>query len=100
MRMTAKLLALLIAASAASAAVREQVTPQELASAINKAPLAFVPYRTTKLSPDDVRAVRCIAPYEEPTEFQCKWQHRVKAGWVKRTTWLTIDAEGWRVMDA
>jgi hypothetical protein len=52
------------------------------------------------MSPADIRAVHCIAPDEEPTEFECKWEQRTKGGWVKRTTWLAIDGNGWHVMDA
>ena len=52
------------------------------------------------MAPSDIRAVRCIAPDEEPTEFQCRWRQRIMGGWAERVTWLTIDAKGWRVMDA
>ncbi len=91
---------MLFAATPGGAIVRERVTPQELATAINKADALLVPYRIGKMSASDVRAVQCIAPEEEPTEFQCKWQQRIKESWVKRTTWLVIDGNGWRVMDA
>jgi hypothetical protein len=90
----------LLAVSSASAVVRATVTPEELATAINKADAQLVPYRTTRMSPRDIRAVRCIAPDEEPTEFQCEWQQRIKGGWINRTTWLAIDGNGWYVMDA
>lgn len=90
----------LLAAPIADAAVHRTVTPKELAAAINKAARQLVPYRVTTMSPSDIREVRCIAPDEEPTEFRCKWRQRVRGGWVKRTTWLTFDTNGWRVMDA
>jgi hypothetical protein len=89
-----------LAASAAEAAVRPTVTPEELATAINKADAQLVPYRAKVMLPGDIRDVRCIAPDEEPTEFHCKWQQRVSGGWVRRTIWLILDTNGWRVMDA
>jgi hypothetical protein len=89
----------LFAASSAAAVVRVTVTPQDLATATNQADAKLVPYRRTRISPADIRAVRCIAPDEEPTEFQCKWRLRLKDGWIGRKTWLVIDGSGWRVMD-
>ena len=89
----------LVAASSAGAGVRATVTPQELAAAINKADVQLVPYRKTRMSQADIRAVRCTAPYDEPTEFECKWQQHIRGGWVNRTTWLAIDGDGWHVMD-
>ena len=100
MKTITTLAVMLFAAAPGAAVVREKVTPQELATAINKADALLVPYRTAKVSAKDVRAVHCIAPDEEPTEFQCKWQQRVRRSWVKRTTWLVIDGNGWSVMDA
>lgn len=99
MKTIAALATMLCIATPGAAIVREGVTPQQLATAINQAPPLYVPYRTGKMSVVDVRAVRCIAPDEEPTEFECKWQQRVKERWVKRTTWLVIDGDGWHVMD-
>lgn len=90
----------LFAASSTGASVRATVTPQELAAAINKADAQLVPYRKSNMSPGDIRAVRCTAPDEEPTEFECKWQQHIERGWVNRTTWLAIDGNGWHVMDA
>jgi hypothetical protein len=72
----------LSAVTPCAAMVRERVTPQELATAINKADALLVPYRTKKMSSSDVRTVRCIASDEEPTEFQCKWQQRINGHWV------------------
>lgn len=100
MRTIAAIALVLLVASSAAAVIRAAVTPQELATAINEADAELVPYRTTRISPRDIRAVHCIAPDEEPTEFQCKWQQRIKGGWKDRTTWLAIDRSGWRVMDA
>jgi len=100
MRTTAAIVVVLLVATPALAVVREVVTPQELAAAINKADAPLVPYRKTRISPADIRAVRCTAPDEEPTEFECKWQQRIKGGWVKRATWLAVDGSGWYVMDA
>lgn len=103
MRMKAVAAGLLLltaaAAATASAAVQGNVTSGELAGAINKADAALVPYQKTRISPADIRAVRCVAPDEEPTEFKCRWRQRTQGGWVKRTTWLVIDGDGWRVMD-
>lgn len=100
MRTIAAIVLVLLAASPSEAVVRAMVTPHTLSAAINKADALLVPYRRMKLSPHDIRAVRCIAPDEEPTEFQCKWQQRIRGRWINRTTWLTTDANGWRVMDA
>jgi hypothetical protein len=84
----------------ALAANHAKVSPRELALAINKADALLVPYRQGKVLASEIRGVRCIGPDEEPTEFQCTWQHRVKRGWVARKTWLSIDGGGWHVMDA
>src|SRR5437764_15115048 len=100
MRTVAVIAAMLFAASSAGTAVGGTVTPQELAAAINKADVQLVPFRKTKVSPANIRAVRCVAPDEEPTEFECKWEERIKGHWVKRTTWLAVDGNGWQVMDA
>ena len=91
---------ILFAASLIAAIVQATLTRQELASAINKADLTLVPFRTRTMSAGDVRAVRCIAPDEEPTEVQCRWQQRIKGGWARRATWLALDTDGWHVMDA
>ncbi len=100
MRTIAAIAIVLFGASSAVPAVRRAVTPEALATAINNADAELVPYRKTKVSPANVREVRCIAPDEEPTEFECKWEEHTQGGWIKRTTWLTIDGNGWRVMDA
>lgn len=100
MKAIAAVTVMLFAASPSASVVHATVTPQELALAINKADAALVPYRTKTMSPGNIRAVRCIAPDEEPTEFQCTWQQGIKGGWLKRTTWLAIDGNGWRVMNA
>jgi len=100
MRAIVAIAVVLFGASSAAPAVRRTVTAEELATAINKADALLVPYRKTNVSPGNVRAVRCIAPDEEPTEFQCKWEEHIRGGWVKRTTWLAIDGNGWHVMDA
>jgi hypothetical protein len=100
MRTVAVITVMLFAASSGGAVVRATVTPSELTSAVNKSDAKLVPHRTKAMSPRDVRAVRCIAPDEEPTEFQCRWQQRIKGSWVKRTTWLAVDRDGWHVMDA
>jgi hypothetical protein len=91
---------MLLTASSSAMAGYATVTPQVLARAINNADSMLVPYRVRPLLPRDIRAIRCVASDEEPTEFQCKWRQRIKAAWVKRMTWLTIDGNGWRVMDA
>jgi hypothetical protein len=91
---------LLLMSLPAAAVVRAKVTPEQLAAAINEADLPLVPYRTRAIQPGDIQAVRCMAPDEEPTEFQCRWRQRLKGGWVNRITWLAIDEHGWRVMDA
>jgi len=96
----ATIAAILFAALPSVATVRAAVTPRDLATAINKAEAQLVPYRRGNIRPDDIRTVHCIASDEEPTEFQCKWQLRIRGSWVKRTTWLVIDGNGWRVMDA
>lgn len=82
------------------AVVHGTITPKDFVAAINKADAVLVPFRTGGLAATDVRSIRCRAPDEEPTEFQCTWQHRVKGRWVTRKTWLMVDAKGWQVMDA
>jgi len=47
----------------------------------------------------DIRMLRCAGPDEEPTEFECQWQHRVSNKWVRYKTWLAIDGKGWHVID-
>jgi hypothetical protein len=83
----------------ALAANRTKLTPNELARAINAADARAVPYRKAKISPSDIRIVRCIGPDEEPTEFECTWLQHAGHGWVGRKTWLAIDGEGWHVLD-
>ncbi|WP_294330020.1 hypothetical protein [uncultured Sphingomonas sp.] len=90
---------LLLSATPAMAVVRGTITPRAFAAAINKVDAVLVPFRTGRLQAADVRSIRCRAPDEEPTEFQCTWQHRVKGRWVQRKTWLLVDAKGWQVMD-
>jgi len=99
-----KLLALAVAAlmtlpMASVAANRAKVSPQELSTAINEADTQSVPYRKEKVSPADIRSVRCVGPDEEPTEFECTWRQHTITGWVKRRTWLAIDGDGWHVID-
>ena len=100
MRALIAIAALLSSTSPAMAVVRGTITPKEFAAAINKADAVLVPFRTGRLAAADVRSIRCLAPDEEPTEFQCNWQQRVKGRWVARKTWLMVDAKGWQVMDA
>ena len=100
MRTISVIAVVLLGASSAASAIRGTVTAEEIATAINKADAPLVPYRKSKLSPANVRAIHCIAPDEEPTEFQCKWEEHIKGRWAKRTTWLAIDGNGWHVMDA
>jgi hypothetical protein len=83
----------------AGAANRANVSAGDLARAINAADALAVAYRRAKLSPSDLRAVRCIGPDEEPTEFECTWQQRSRHGWVARKTWVAIDGRGWHVID-
>jgi hypothetical protein len=93
------IVAVLSLPSAGLAANRANVSPQELAKAINQADFQSVPYRNSKLSPADIRNVRCVAPDEEPTEFECTWQQRTNTGWIKRQTSLAVDGGGWHVID-
>jgi hypothetical protein len=89
----------LCTSSAVLAANHAKVTPRELARAIAQADHQSVPYLQGTISPSDIRVIRCVAPDEEPTEFECAWQQRTRAGWVKRQTWLAIDGTGWHVID-
>ena len=84
----------------ALASNRANVSASELAHAINEADSQYVPYRQGKISPSDIRNIRCIGPNEEPTEFECKWQQSKGHRWVARKTWLETDSRGWHVMDA
>jgi hypothetical protein len=81
------------------AANRANVSPQELAKAINQADSGSAPYRQGSSSPRDIRSVRCLGPDEEPTEFECRWLQHTKRGWTRRRTWLAIGGAGWRVID-
>jgi hypothetical protein len=81
------------------AANRADISPHDLTIAINQADSRSVPYRQGKLSPRDVRSVRCLGPEEEPTESQCTWQQRTLRGWARRQTWVAIDGRGWHVID-
>lgn len=98
MKMAVALCVVLFAAMPATAANRANVSPEELAAAINAADVVVVPYRKTKVAPADIRSVRCIRPDEEPTEFQCAWRQRTKHGWAKRKTWLAIYGTAWLVI--
>jgi hypothetical protein len=97
-----KLLALAVAAllslPSAGFANSAKVSPRELSKAIDAADPQLVPYRTKKVSPADIRDVRCTGPDEEPTEFQCTWRQHTNAGWIRRQTWLAIDGDGWHVI--
>jgi hypothetical protein len=83
----------------AGAANRANVSADELAQAINAAGVGSVPYRKAKISSSDIRAIRCIGPDEEPTEFECTWRQRSRHGWIGRKTWVAIDGRGWHVID-
>ena len=84
----------------AEAANRANVSVGELVRAINAADAGSVPYRTTRISPSDVRAVRCIGPDEEPKEFECTWRQRSRHGWIERKTWVAaVAGRGWHVID-
>jgi hypothetical protein len=76
-----------------------RVSSEDLAKAINRADAAAVPYRTGRLSPRDVRRLRCAGPEEEPTEFDCRWEQRTGRGWLKRSTWVAIDGDHLVVID-
>lgn len=56
-------------------------------------------YGPNPIRPADVRVIRCVAPDEEPTEFECVWQHQVAGKWVRHTTWFAIDGKGWHVIN-
>jgi len=84
---------------AAPASTRANISAGALARAINAADAGSVPYRKAKISPYDIRAIRCVGPNEEATEIQCTWWQRSRHGWVKRKTWLAIDSHGWHVID-
>lgn len=98
MKILSAIAIILLSTSPAMAVVRATITPKDFAAAINKADAVLVPFRTGRLVAADVRSIRCLAPDEEPTEFQCTWQQRVKGRWVARKTWLIVDANGWQVM--
>ena len=78
---------------------RAKVSSIELAQAINFWDAVATPQKKERISPPDIRIIQCVGPDEEPTEFQCTWRQRVGHGWVRRTTWLAIDGEGWHVID-
>jgi hypothetical protein len=89
----------LLSSPSASLANRANISPQELAKAINEASPQSVPYRAKRTSAADIRDVRCVGSDEEPTEFQCTWRQHTNIGWIKRRTGLAIDGNGWRVID-
>jgi hypothetical protein len=89
--------ALLSLPSAALAEHRADVSPEEFAKAINQADPQAVPYRKKEIAPEDIQVVQCAAPDEDPTEFVCTWRQRVDTRWIRRRTWLVIDANGWHV---
>lgn len=93
------LVALLSWPSAGLAANRADVSPEELAKAIDQAAPQSVPYRKETISPADIQVVRCIGPDEDPTEFECTWRQHTNTRWIERRTWLTIDASGWHVIE-
>lgn len=95
--LTQAIFALWFCASSALATNYAKVTPRQLAHAIAENRLESAPYLHGKISPADIRIIRCAGPDEEPTEFRCTWQQRTGAGWVKRETWLAIDGEGWHI---
>ena len=83
----------------AGAVNRANISAGEFSRAINAADAGSVPYRKVKIYPSDIRALRCIGPNEEPTEFECAWRQRSRHGWVGRKTWIAIDGRGWHVID-
>jgi hypothetical protein len=93
------LFAALALAASASAQNRATVSPAELASAVNRSDKLLNPARHRPVLAKDIRVVRCIGPEEEPTEFECTWRHKTKAGWRARKNWLAIDGRGWHVID-
>lgn len=99
MKTTLALVLALIALAPVAEANTARVSAEQLAGAVNRADSRSVPYRHGKLSPSDVRGVRCIGPDEEPTEFQCNWQQRTGHGWANRETGLAIDGGTWKVID-
>lgn len=80
-----------------SLANRANISPQELARAINEAPADSAPFRGGKVSAADIQRVRCEGPDEEPTEVECTWRQRTDHGWVGHREWLFIDRNGWHV---
>jgi hypothetical protein len=84
--------------SAALADHRADVSPEEFAKAINQADPQLVPFRNDKIAPEDIQVVQCVGPNEDPTRFECIWRQHVDTRWIRRRTWLDIDALGWHVM--
>jgi len=79
---------------------RAHVSALEMAKAI--AEVAHTPaydYGREPIRAADIRVLRCIGPDEEPTEFECVWQHRTPHKWVRYKTWLAIDGRGGHVID-
>jgi len=100
MRAAITFMVLIAASSTSFATHRARVSRAEFAQALKRADPAFLGKADRSLiSMRSVRVVRCIAPDEEPTEFQCDWQLRTKRGWQPHRNWMTVDANGWRVMD-
>jgi len=75
------------------------VSPKELARAIDMDDGRAPPRRKTGISASDIRISRCIGPGEEPTEFECTWRQFTAHRWVVRKTRLAIDGQGWHVID-
>ena len=100
MKLAIVLFASLVLAGAAHAANRAQISTAQFAQALRNAdPASLVGVDKSRLSPTDLRVVRCIGPDEEPTEFQCVWLQRTGRGWKSHKDWLALDGGGWHLID-
>lgn len=100
MRLIIAMALLSVPASEAIASNRAKISPTEMAEAINEvANLSGHRYGPLPIRAADIRVLKCIGPDEEPTEFECVWQHRSAGKWVRYKSWLAIDGKGWHVID-
>lgn len=91
---------LLAAPTWADAAQVAVVTRSEFARALKAAaPKQLDGVYQRKISAASIQVIRCLAPDQEPTEFECVWIGRTAQGWKKHKTWLAIDGKGWHVID-
>ncbi len=51
------------------------------------------------VSSADIRKLSCEFFEEEPSEAACKWQQRRGRKWVRFSTYVAVDGDGWHLID-